>query len=421
MKKAISFILILSLIFSFSACGKKKKSDIEVVKEYESQTLEENHNGEQNAALNPTGTYDFKNGYAWISIESGGSKTYHLIDTSGKIIYTSTSIYAVHDMSNDACFVQEIISENKYVYKIINKNGQVVASSADGKFDEILASGDNLFFVHKYEGSIDSSKNLYGTINEKGEFVNNLRECPFVDSKKSKAEYVGAKSFIFGDLIYLSYSSIYMSSCNKFFANSNERQKYKGVGNDLYILYNHGITAEGSEKKYSEFNDEGYKYVVIRSDGKIEKAPKFDYIVNGLLITADSEKKTVSFNDPTTGKTFTFSRYFISDVYHDNIKAADNNLLVSIKGEDGKTYFTVLDRNGNMLFEPVSGKSAHANEGKVTLVTGDGYIVLDYSGNVIIDIGKYSYIGTFNDGIAWAKNLSDQYVGIDEKGNVVIS
>ncbi len=93
----------------------------------------------------------------------------------------------------------------------------------------------------------------------------------------------------------------------------------------------------------------------------------------------------------------------------------------TIKGEDGNVYYTVLDRNGNMLFEPISGKSAHANEGKITLLKDDGYSVLDYSGNVIINSGKYNYIGTFNNGIAWAKNSSDQYVGIDEKGNVVIS
>lgn len=419
MKKAVSVILILTVIFSLSACGKKKKSDIVVVKDYESQPLDDENNGEKISALNLKNVADFKNGYAWVESSEGSS---FLINTKGKIIYTSASCYKYHDMSNDACFVQEKIGENKYEYKIINKNGQVVASSADGKFDEILASGDNLFFVHKYEGGIDSSRNLYGTINEKGEFVNNLRECPFVNSKEAEAKYIGAKSFIFGNLIYYrGYSSIYMSNCDKFFDNSNTWQKYTSIGNDLYILYNHGIMAEGSEMKYSEFNDEGYKYTVIRSDGKIEKAPKFDNVVNGFFITVDSEKKAVSFIDSATGKTFIFSKYFISDVYHDKVRAADNNLLVSIKGKDGNVYYTVLDRNGNMLFEPISGKSADANDGKITLLKDDGYSVLDYSGNVIINSGKYNYIGTFNDGIAWAKNSSDQYVGIDEKGNVVIS
>ncbi len=320
MKKAVSIILILTVIFSLSACGKKKKSDIVVVKDYESQPLDDENNGEKISALNLKNVADFKNGYAWVESSEGSS---FLINTKGKIIYTSASCYKYHDMNNDACFVQEKIGENKYEYKIINKTGQVVASSADGKFDEILASGDNLFFVHKYEGSIDSSRNLYGTINEKGEFVNNLRECPFVNSKEADAKYIGAKSFIFGNLIYyLGYSSIYMSSCDKFFDNSNEWQKYTSIGNNLYILYNHGIKAEGSEMKYSEFNDEGYKYTVIRSDGKIEKAQKFNYVVNGLLATVDSDKKEVSFNDPTTGKTFIFSKYF--GVYHDKVQAADN-------------------------------------------------------------------------------------------------
>ena len=371
--------------------------------------------GEQISELNLTRVADFKNGYAWVE-SSGGS--YSLINTKGKAIYTSESCYKYYDMSNDACFVQEKIDEEKYVYKIIDKNGQTVASSADGEFDEILASGDNLFLVHKYEGSIDSSRDLYGTINEKGKFVNKLRECPFMYSQYLSAKYIGAKSFLLGESSFFYNSSIYMSSCDKFFENSNHEYAAEGAGDDLYILDNRGIKAEGSEKeyRYSEFGDDGYKYVVIRSDGKIEKAPEFNRIVNGLLVAEESGKKAVTFNNPKTGKTFAFSKYYISDV-----KAADDNLLVSIKGDDGKNYYTVLDGNGNMLFEPILGTSATAGDGKITLLKDDDYLVLDYSGNVIIDIGKYSYIGTFNDGIAWAKNSSDQYVGIDEKGNVVIS
>ncbi len=242
-------------------------------------------------------------------------------------------------------------------------------------------------------------------------------------SRYLSAKYIGAKSFLLGESNYFYQSSIYMSSCDKFFENSNSEYAAKGAGDDLYILGNRGIKAEGSEKeyRYNEFSDDGYKYVVIRSNSKIEKAPEFDYIVNGFLINGlfaaeESGKKTVTFNNPKTGKTFAFSKYNISDV-----GSADNNLLVSIKGEDEKYYYTVLDENGNMLFEPISGTNAYAGDGKITLLKDDGYSVLDYSGNVITDIGKYSYIGTFNDGIAWAKNSSDQYVGIDEKGNVVIS
>lgn len=383
----------------------------------DSYPSKDENKGEQTSTLNLTRAADFKNGYAWVE-SSGGSHS--LINTKGKTIYTSASCYKYHDMSNDACFVQEKIDEDKYVYKIIDKNGQVVASSADGEFDEILASGDNLFLVYKYEGSIDSSRDLYGTINEKGKFVNKLRECPFTYSRYLSAKYIGAKSFL---LVGFNQSSIYMSSCDKFFENSNSEYAAKGAGDDLYILDNHGIKAEGSEKeyRYNEFSDDGYKYVVIRSDGKIEKAPEFDYIVNGFLINGlfaaeESGKKTVTFNNPKTGKTFAFSKYNISDV-----GSADNNLLVSIKGEDEKYYYTVLDGNGNMLFEPISGTNAYAGDGKITLLKDDDYSVLDYSGNVIIDIGKYSYIGTFNDGIAWAKNSSDQYVGIDEKGSIVIS
>ena len=444
MKKIISFALSLVLIFSLAACG-KKNSDIEVVKDYESQPASGNSEGGQNVALNPTEVRNFSNGYAWI--ESSGSKSCSLVDTSGKIICTSTSWVSdsdessgAHDMSNDACYVEENAGEKDgkviYNYKIINKEGKVVASSEDGKFDEIYACGDNLFFVHKYESGIDVSRHLYGTINEKGEFVNQLRECPYGVLEKDKTKYIGGKAFLVNmDGSYYDHLYVYMSSNGKYFGEVTD----KGIGNvgsSLYVINQNGIKAEGSDTLYSP--RDGYEHIAIRSDGKIEKAPAFDAVVNGMLIKKDYDKKSVSFTDPTTGKTAAFSKYYPEYI----IAAGNDNFLVAINGADGKVYYTVLDKKANMLFEPVAGNQGNAvyqrsigdgtnaSDGRLILCTDGEFSafeytskcsVLDYTGKVIIPAGTYSEIKPFNNGIAWAKNSSDQYVGIDVNGKVVIS
>lgn len=429
MKKVISFALVLALIFSLAACGKKKNSDIEVVKDYESQPVSGDSEGGQKTALNLTSFNKFVNGYAWV--KSSGSESYSLIDTSGKIIFTSTAI-EIHDMSNDACYVKEKVGDKDgeaiYNYKIINKNGKIVASSTDGKFDEILAAGDNLFFVHKYESSIDVSRHLYGTINEKGEFVNKLRECPYGELSETYTSYIGAKAFRVGAGVY-DDPYIYMSSIDKYIGNNAIAYGTQiNIGNSLYIVNESGIKVEGSDTGYYEYDDDGYAYVVIRSDGKVEKAPAFDEIINGMLVKRDREKESVSFTDPATGKTATFSKYY--PVYIDT--AGKDNFLIMIEGADGKYYYTILDKNGNMLFEPIEGTrgeihseraagETYANDSRLVLRTDEGYSVLDYTGKVIIPAGTYSYIGAFNSGIAWAKNSSDQYVGIDVNGKVVIS
>lgn len=424
MKKVISFALVLALIFSLAACGKKKNSDIEVVKDYESQPVSGDSEGGQNVALNPTEVRNFSNGYAWI--ESSGSSVCSLIDTSGKIICTSTSYVEdydgrndAHDMSNDACYVKEKVGDKDgeaiYNYKIINKEGKVVTSSTDGKFDEILAAGDNLFFVHKYESGIDVSRHLYGTINEKGEFVNQLKECPYGVLEKDKTKYIGGKAFLVNmDGSYYGNLYVYMSSNGKYFGEVTD-EGIGNVGSSLYVINQYGIKAEGSDTLYSP--RDGYEHIAIRSDGKIEKAPAFDAVVNGMLIKKDYDKKSVSFTDPTTGKTAAFSKYYPEYI----IAAGNDNFLIMINGADGKYYYTVLDKNGNMLFEPIAGTNANASDGRLVLRTDDGYSVLDYTGKVIIPAGTYSEIKPFNNGIAWAKNSSDQYVGIDVNGKVVIS
>ena len=412
MKKIISFALSLVLIFSLAACG-KKNSDIETVKDYY---------GGQKTSLNlteVTEVRDFSNGYAWV--KSSGSSVFSLIDTSGKIICTSTSWVSdsdessgVHDMSKDACYVEEADG----IYKIINKEGKVVASSADGKFDEILAAGDNLFFVHKYESGIDVSGHLYGTINEKGEFVNQLRECPY--GTPEEAYYIGGKAFEIFTITRPDDPLIYMSSIDKYISGGsrwNSPGYLSNIGDTLYVRnYNHVIQVEGSDTQYNESH--GYKYVAISPDGKIEKAPAFDAVINGMLVKRDINNSQfyISLTDPATGKTSVFSKYDVYEFYR-----ADNNFLLVLNGKDGNKYFTVIDKNCNMLFEPVMGTGAEANDNRLVLSTDEGYSVLDYTGKVIIPVGTYSSIRSFNSGIAWAKNSSDQYVGIDVNGKVAIS
>ena len=391
MKKIISFALSLVLIFSLAACG-KKNSDIETVKDYY---------GGQKTKSTLIEVQDFSNGYAWVL--TSDTLEWSLIDTSGKAICTSTG--EPHDMSKDACYVEESGG-----YKIINKDGKVVASSADGKFDEILAAGDNLFFVHKYESGIDVSGHLYGTINEKGEFVNQLRECPYGQVSETDIKYIGRKAF------RLSLNAqIYMSSNDTYISGGIDKSNNPAnIGDTLYVYNKHIIQVEGSDTQYYDFD--GYKNVAISPDGKIEKVPDFDAVINGMLVRKDYDNQSLSLTDPATGKTSVFSKYDVHEFYR-----ADNNFLLELNGKDGNKYFTVIDKNCNMLFEPVMGTGAEANDGRLVLSTGEGYSVLDYTGKVIIPAGIYSSIRSFNSGIAWAKNSSDQYVGIDVNGKVVIS
>ena len=402
MKKIISFTLSLVLIFSLAACG-KKNSDIGTEKDYGSQQASEDSESGQKTKSTLIEVRDFSNGYAWVL--TSDTLEWSLIDISGKAICTSTG--EPHDMSKDACYVEESGG-----YKIINKDGKVVASSADGKFDEILAAGDNLFFVHKYESGIDVSGHLYGTINEKGEFVNQLRECPYGQVSETDIKYIGGKAF------RLSLNAqIYMSSNDTYISGGIDKSNNPAnIGDTLYVYNKHIIQVEGSDTQYYDFD--GYKNVAISPDGKIEKAPDFDAVINGMLVRKDYDDQSLSLTDPETGKTSVFSKY---DYNVSEINSADNNFLLSLQGIDLNDYFTVIDKNCNMLFEPVMGTGAEANDNRLVLSTDEGYSVLDYTGKVIIPVGTYSSIRSFNSGIAWAKNSSDQYVGIDVNGKVVIS
>lgn len=386
MKKLLSVAVILVLILSLASCG-KKELDVSTITEVR----------------------DFSNGFAWICNTTETGKKWSLIDTSGKVIYSSRHVQPdyrnVSDVCGNACYTFEYDPDSgNELYKIINTDGNVVASSENGEFDEILGCGDNLFFVHKYEGGIDSDRHLYGTINDKGEFVNPLKELINIGFEARRAEYAGAKMFYLMPSDPTARYGALFNANNGSVCSNAKIYPIDGANNNY-------ISNIGS-KVY--FNNNS----CVSSDGKIETVDDFDYVLNGLIIKTNIYTNEVSyFINPVSGETISFSKYPIED-----IKPADNNFLLKLRGKDDNVYYTVIDNKCNILFEPVKGYDAEANDGKVVLKDEfGGYCVLDYSGNILIDFGTYSEINAFDSGVAWAVDYSNQYVGIDENGNVVIS
>ena len=109
--------------------------------------------------------------------------------------------------------------------------------------------------------------------------------------------------------------------------------------------------------------------------------------------------------------------------------------LVQIAGLDYNSYFTVIDKDGKQLFEPILYHNSYhvgkrvLREGLLvyyTKVVSEGSTenraaVVDVNGNTVIpENAGYCYISNFSGGYAFAqKGETGDMVVIDAKGNIV--
>lgn len=442
MKKIISLLLVFALLFCFASCGSDDSSYTDDMYN-DTEMLEQNteQSEQSNISINEQNLLwvgSFLNGRAWIASDVyNGLKRYSLIDKSGNIIYSQDSQYCSIAHDSEASSVCESINNDgkyTYKYKIVDNSGKVVASSESGAFDAILGQGDNLFFVYKYVSSLDAPKSMFGVIDQKGNFVQELRESPLLDvditDYRDSVLYLG--NGVFGVHIEKYFSTngyfIYNSKTNKSFFLNNVNPSSKdgniiSIGDKLYFNgeESSGITYEADPNKIVSIGGD----FSLASDGTYKKVNDFDYVVNNILMKNEynginTDRINLTLTDPTTNKSTVLSKYPVV-----TMEPIDDKFFVEADGKERKKYYFIMDKNYNILFEPVQADEAKANEGKMIIKKGSSFSVLDFSGNTLFETSEYTSISNYSDGIAWAeKEIDDNtkyYYGIDSSGNVVIS
>lgn len=133
-----------------------------------------------------------------------------------------------------------------------------------------------------------------------------------------------------------------------------------------------------------------------------------------MLVENNRDDSQLILTNPSTGKSSKFIKYPVS-----SIKKADKNWLITVVGKDKMNYFTLIDENCNMLFDPIPYSSnVEANEGKIIYLNADTDkgTVVDYSGKVLLENLDYKTFG----GLVSVKMANNNYCYIDVKGNVLI-
>lgn len=378
-----------------------------------------------------------------------------IIDIEGNIRYLCEEseyfIYAPTSEDDIGC----IGSKNSATYKLINAKGEIIKICDGSEFDEFVAFGNGYALVYKYKATIDSEEHLYGVIDNKGDWIVSLTDYeqqPFrgYDNYYSSelsiwADYIGSNIFD----VRVGFSGEEHMLLNA----TNGKVFWVYFGWSGYKDYNNDISFEDG-KHYVICNYSGSYYhafvsdIPLRANGKIDGdiieqknwyRTTHDFILypdgtwedivdhplmNGYEKAGDKWIKTegdyITIYDYDTKTSAQFTDFNSSMV--GVIKFDGEYGIVTIKGVDKKLYFTLINTNGEMMFDPTvyTGIAPKYSSGKIVYKDEWGkYVIMDILESSICDDIVFDYIYQFNGNIAKAEK-DGLYCFINAKGEILL-
>ena len=366
-------------------------------------------------------THEFSEGLAWIATYTktltGSSGTqYACIDTDGNVQFMleEGSSEPTPFANGVSCY-----TDASGIYTVINKNGNVVFSSADGLYDDVLISGEGYHAVYTYKENFQISGYEVNIINPNGKMIK-----LFSDLQSEIPELIYCGEGIFA---YCTWRSAGGSNHYNFFNTST--QKWFEVreiahNNSLSYIFVNGVALV--ERGSGRMLD---KPILIFADGTVKELDITDYNYykygriadGGFVFTSyyDDKVESVRFYNIETGKVTVLGNYGervdlnrIESLHYDN-----GHLLLPLIGADGKKYYTILDKSGRSLFDPVPCESAYSINGdRIGVWYTSGTAILDGNGKVIVENVKGPTSLSYNDGWSVYDNSTNY---IDTRGNLM--
>lgn len=371
---------------------------------------------------------DFIDGLTIVRSGELFSTYWAVINTKGETVYETA--YGTEDglfdhtwtnMGGGAGFSVKKYHDNTVVEEIINANGEVVFSSNGDDYDFITAYGGGYVVVYKNVSTITTSAHTYGIIDAKGQWKMPMTEIYY----QGGIEYVGegmfhlpGKAFInaeTGEIISTTisvYDRTFQNGAMRIYGNDGEDTILSDSGEWVSLPRNYVLYTDGSYTALANCLEEYAYYtnddtVVIERDGRYYTVNVLDFTDEGEILKSNMLEEFTS--EHARGFEFFGKDYAVLEIY----------------GADQNKYVTLVDKEANILFDPVC-----IGDYDVSVEYSDGVIIcsgyrkifaLNESGEIIIseDAGFIS-ICAFDNGIALAITNDGKNVFINKTGEIII-
>lgn len=360
---------------------------------------------------------DYHNGLAWIVYSELGSQYIACINKSGEVVfqYRADSIDYATDFSNDHAYLVE-----KNTLYTIDKTGKIIAKyNKDGV--NIRCYEDGYVLIEKEVSGFDSKSFEYTIYNKNGSIIEQFSHEKVIDP----IVYCGKGIFAF------QLTPNYGDPTDYYFA---EIQKWVNAPSSL-TPYFYGDTAiiATTYRDVGDIRKGGI--LVMSSDGEC-----FEYICDKLSDWAvypsainegvctlydDGRIVTIILPDKSIGLENSYvleeeySKRIVDRPTPDSYMIHDGRIVLHLRGEDGKIYAGVFDKELKLMFQPILGSFSTYADG-LLLVESNGLISMyDIDGNVVYSLTEKGYTTSreYSDNAILVDNADGQMLYLDKNGN----
>ncbi len=345
------------------------------------ESIDENGKSLFTLGASDTPETDFKDNLAWVK---GGSSQWKRINDKGDESFSFESTNAKITDLNGGFLIDEA-----GVKKIINEKGETVFPKDDGYAYKFGASYGKYQFVTRHINTFEKTEDQTGIIDTSGDWIIK----PIGDLSVSSIS-----DWISYGIIKVSYHD------NDYYdANKNEFFKSEDGGLDSRIV------------QYAYKDD----YLFLDNDGyySVQILGRFSFvgdIKKGLFGLKDGQDASTGFYNKKHELVINLSPYkyiglvgWISDGY----------FSVSLKNPQGNTFYTVINKKGEKMFEPITQPMNKVSCGRILMTPKEGsQYFMDVNGKTVISDIKGG--SDFNENcLAKIQNGNDVYY-IDIEGNI---
>jgi hypothetical protein len=366
---------------------------------------------------------DFSDGFTWVNVRlESGFKQWGAMNTEGEVQFFINDRPRTNFYNGVAML---------YDYSIMDVTGNIVVDNNDTRFDRITRLGEGgHIWVEKQVDTLERSETLFGVLNNAGEWLHEL-EADY--RLKAGALTTGGTTGYFGNGIYLvDYHHIADERGIGIydFATMNRINFIEDVGWNITRYDEYSGTIIFQTAIVGDVSGIGYIYTISR-DGTVERLPSFmrmnnNSINSGMVYIAMRnawheyylERDATGFYDLQGNKLFDIPQLIGTPIFEGDYS------FVVLANDGGVRFVTVIDREGNQLFEPIRANPINGQEylsEGIVWIRGedDNLFSIDVRGNILIDNLQADRVNQFKEGFSVIR-INDYYHFIDREGNKLV-
>ena len=389
---------------------------------------------------------NFSDGVAWVSETTPGpfgiiGGQWHLIDKTGRIIL---SLDDGESPTTNFSHGVAIVLRSDMRAELIDKTGYVISSPNSGEYDAIhgFIPDIGMILVSKRVETFELTENQAGIIDSRGNWQVELTNSPVLVNRTihELAGFpgeIGVGSFELSiplsQGMRRSFHAIYggegVFALQATGGNVSQTSFFNVLDNTGEITISHCGLSDWAFRSGLRF-DNGF--AVVASGTAILAVDRFaDETDINILSDVITHWQNVAHVGEYSNGLFYFSNFFfdrqgnkVIDLSNYAVqswgyffgrnqlpKFVDGYALIPLINPQGAPFFTIIDMNGNFMFEPVV-RPIHnwlpiLSYGLVVLQDGGrifggsgGYIVINTSGEIVVDLGNVDRVSHFRDGVA---------------------